>query len=106
MPEIIPDLGKIMHMYLIKDDLSVLSHIHPSRSNENNNVFEVLMPPVPIGNYSVYMDITYESGLTETIQKTIEYLSQPEVVKNGKVPIRDPDAVSYTHLTLPTKRIV
>ena len=102
MPEIIPDHGKIMHMYLIKDDLSVLSHIHPSRSIENNNVFEVLMPPVPIGNYSVYMDITYESGLTETIQKTIEYPSQPKVMENGKVPIRDPDD-SWTHAKMQHK---
>ena len=96
MPDIIPDHGKIIHMYLVKDDLSVLSHIHPSRSIKNKYVFEVLMPPVPKGNYSVYMDITYESGLTETVLTPIEYKSPIELMEIGKVPIRDPDD-SWTH---------
>jgi len=57
-PALIPDHGKIMHMYLVKDDMSVLSHIHPSRSIESNRRFDVLMPPISEGNYSIYMDIT------------------------------------------------
>ena len=104
MPEIIPDHGKIIHMYLVKDDLSVLSHIHPSRNTKNKHVFEVLMPPVSGGSYTIYMDITYETGLTETIQSPIEYLDQIEVMENGNVPIRDPDD-SWTHANMQHKII-
>ena len=104
MPEIIPDHGKIIHMYLVKDDLSVLSHIHPSRNTKNKHVFEVLMPPVSRGSYTVYMDITYETGLTETVQSPIEYLDQIEVMENGNVPIRDPDD-SWTHANMQHKII-
>lgn len=104
MPELIPDHGKIMHMYLVKDDLSILSHIHPSRSKENKHVFNVLMPPIPNGIYSVYMDITYETGLTETVHKTVEYLSKPKSMEIGKVPVRDPDD-SWSHAEMQHKII-
>ena len=47
----------------------------------------------------------YLYALARLIQKHSRFLSVLETIDNGK-PIRETRAVSYTHLTLPTKRIV
>ena len=48
MADIIPDHGKIMHIYLISDDYESIAHLHPYRT-EKSDVFVVKMPPVNFG---------------------------------------------------------
>ena len=35
IPELMPDHGKIMHLYLINENYSQLCHLHPKRNKEN-----------------------------------------------------------------------
>ena len=48
--DLIPDHGKIMHMYIISDTYEQLAHIHPTRTDDRN-VFIAKMPPFKNGMY-------------------------------------------------------
>ena len=72
MPNLIPDHGKIMHMYMISDDFKHLAHLHPTRAEDRNSFF-VRMPPFGEGAYSLYMDITHETGFSHTMTNKINY---------------------------------
>ncbi len=72
---LVPDHGKIMHMFLVKEgSLDAFAHIHPKRIDTIN--FEAVLPPLPAGKYFVYADITRLSGFAETIVDTVE-IPQP-----------------------------
>ena len=72
MSDIIPDHGKIMHIYLISDDYESIAHLHPSRT-ENTDIFIVKMPPVNFGKYYLFMDVTHETGFSHTMTNKIIY---------------------------------
>lgn len=72
MSDIIPDHGKIMHIYLISKNYETLAHIHPSRT-KNDDTFIVKMPPVNFGTYFLYMDVTHATGFSHTMINKIEY---------------------------------
>ena len=72
MSDIIPDHGKIMHIYLISKDYETLAHLHPSRT-KNDDTFIVKMPPVNFGTYFLYMDVTHATGFSHTMINKIEY---------------------------------
>ena len=55
---LIPDHGKLMHMFLVKDDdLAAFAHLHPVSTD--SNTFAVAFPRLPAGNYRVYADIVH-----------------------------------------------
>ena len=63
---IVPDHGKRMHLFLVREpDLSAFAHLHPEQLSETN--FAAALPGLPAGDYTVYGDITHESGLTQTL---------------------------------------
>lgn len=67
---IVPDHGKIMHMFLVKTEgVDAFAHIHPERLDTVN--FQALLPPLPAGDYYVYADISRLSGFSETIVDTV-----------------------------------
>ncbi len=67
---LIPDHGKIMHMFLLKmGSLEVFAHLHPIRTDSAH--FEAIIPPLPAGDYYVFSDVTRLSGFSETIADTI-----------------------------------
>lgn len=67
---LIPDHGKIMHMFLLKvGTLDVFAHLHPLRVD--SALFETVIPPLPPGDYHVFTDVTRLSGFSETIADTI-----------------------------------
>ena len=72
MSDVIPDHGKIMHIYLVSDDYESIAHLHPSRT-ENNDIFIVKMPPVNFGKYYLFMDVTHETGFSHTMTNNIVY---------------------------------
>ena len=76
IPDLMPDHGKIMHLYLINEDYSQLCHLHPKRNKENQNLFEVVLPEIEYGQYHLYMDVTLESGFTSTLINKINYVSE------------------------------
>ena len=74
---LIPDHGKIMHMFLLKmGTLDVFAHLHPLRVD--SALFETVIPPLPAGDYYVFTDVTRLSGFSETIADT---LSIPEAAE-------------------------
>lgn len=62
---LIPDHGKLMHMFVVRDDLRAFAHLHPSTSDTVR--FTAWRPPLPGGSYHVYGDVVHESGFAQTI---------------------------------------
>ncbi len=63
---LVPDHGKLMHLFLIREpDLDAFAHLHPRK--QDWRTFDTPLPPLPAGQYRVYADVTYETGLTETL---------------------------------------
>jgi hypothetical protein len=55
-----------MHLFLVAEpNMSAFAHLHPVQVREN--VFEVKLPALPPGGFSVYADVNHESGLTQTL---------------------------------------
>ncbi len=71
MPPLVPDHGRLMHLFLMREpDLAAMAHLHPVRVNRKT--FEVTLPPLPVGIYSAYAQITHETGFTETLTNRVE----------------------------------
>ena len=62
---LIPDHGKLMHMFLVRDDLAAFAHVHPESADSSS--FAAALPPVPPGDYRIYADIVHESGFAQTL---------------------------------------
>lgn len=61
----IPDHGKLMHMFVVSDDLRAFAHLHPETSD--TVTFTARRPPLPGGRYHVYGDVVHESGFAQTL---------------------------------------
>ncbi len=71
MKYMVPDHGKLMHMFIIKEgSLDVFAHLHPKRVDPLT--FKVELPDVPEGRYFVFGDIVRRNGYTETISDTLD----------------------------------
>jgi len=90
LPYIVPDHGKIMHLFVIRSPgMDVLAHLHPERTDLLH--FKTELPNLPPGKYLAYADIVYNSGFTETMKDTFA-VSAP--LANTDFPdniISDPD---------------
>jgi hypothetical protein len=63
---LIPDHGKMMHLFLVSDSgLAAFAHLHPRMLDPSN--FDAPLPAVPAGRYRVYADVVHASGLAETL---------------------------------------
>lgn len=67
---LVADHGKIMHLFLIRDDMAAFAHLHPD--TRDSVMFSAPKPPVPAGRYRVFADIVHESGFTHTMVSTLE----------------------------------
>jgi hypothetical protein len=61
----LPDHGKLMHMFVVRDDLRAFAHLHPATTDTVR--FTAWRPPLPGGSYHVYGDVVHESGFGQTI---------------------------------------
>lgn len=66
---IVPDHGKLMHMFLVRDDQTAFAHVHPTSSDQNE--FLVSLPPLAAGTYRIYADIIHETGYERTLTDTV-----------------------------------
>jgi hypothetical protein len=67
---LVEDHGKIMHLFLIRDDMSAFAHLHPATADSIK--FSASRPPLPPGRYRVFADIVHESGFTHTLTSSLE----------------------------------
>jgi hypothetical protein len=67
---LVDDHGKIMHLFLIRDDMNAFAHLHPVTSD--SVTFSASRPPLPPGRYRVFADIVHESGFTHTLTSILE----------------------------------
>jgi hypothetical protein len=86
---LVPDHGKIMHLFLVKqDDMRAFAHLHPARTAKKRS-FESILPAMPAGRYSVYADVTHENGFTQTLTTDLDLPGTKELVKAS--PVLDED---------------
>jgi hypothetical protein len=63
---LIPDHGKLMHLFLVRDgESAAFAHLHPTSLHQKE--FEAPLPPLPAGQYHAYADVTHENGFSETL---------------------------------------
>jgi hypothetical protein len=65
----VTDHGKLMHMFLVSNDLGAIAHLHPT--TEDSVTFTTAIPVLPLGRYRVLGDIVRESGYSETLSATV-----------------------------------
>jgi hypothetical protein len=86
---LIPDHGKLMHMFLVRDDgFTAFAHVHPVPADSSS--FAVPLPPLPAGRYRVYGDIVHATGYSETLVDTVT-LGAPSDRAAGGTARPDPD---------------
>jgi hypothetical protein len=93
MSYIIPDHGKLMHLFLIREKTDdVFAHLHPIRKDSIN--YLAPLPDLPAGRYLVFGDIVRWNGFTETISDTVDIPAKPiaqNVSNSSQVLYNDPD---------------
>jgi hypothetical protein len=67
---LITDHGKLMHLFLVREDLGAMAHLHPVMTDSSN--FEARLPALPAGRYRVYADIVQESGFAQTLTAAVD----------------------------------
>jgi hypothetical protein len=100
---LIPDHGKMMHLFLVREpSRDAFAHLHPIR--KQGYTFEVALPPLPEGRYALFCDLTFEGGVSSTATNSIVLgpgSGSTEAAVAG--PQRDPDDswASYAGETIP-----
>ena len=63
---LIPDHGKLVHLFAFREPaLDAFAHLHPAAVSER--AFESAFPPLPEGEYSIFADVTDETGIAQTL---------------------------------------
>jgi len=102
---VIPDHGKMMHLFLIKDaDMSSFAHLHPVQTDSLG--FTTTVPPIPPGRYRLFGDVTLENGSSLTVTNTIDVAtaSAQNAAGGPSSGARDPDdswSVDSAHVPVP-----
>jgi len=100
---LIPDHGKLIHLFLIREGTrDAFAHLHPIRKEDHS--FEVAVPALPEGRYSIFCDLTFEGGVSSTATNSILLPPISDASESAGVSIeRDPDDswASYPADTVP-----
>jgi hypothetical protein len=87
---LIPDHGKLMHLFLVREgSRDAFAHLHPIR--KKNYTFEVALPPLPEGRYDIFCDLTFEGGTSSTATNSIVLPPVPTDSPSTTAFERDPD---------------
>lgn len=63
---LVPDHGKLVHLFAVREPaFDAFAHLHPVPVSDR--AFEAVFPPLPAGEYSLYADITDETGVSQTL---------------------------------------
>lgn len=69
---LLPDHGKLMHLFLVRETLDAIAHLHPVARTPQALDFDARLPSLPAGRYRVYADIVHESGYAQTLVNAID----------------------------------
>jgi hypothetical protein len=69
---LMPDHGKLMHLFLVREDLGTLAHLHPVARTAEALDFDAALPALEPGRYRVYGDIVHESGYAQTLVNAVD----------------------------------
>ena len=67
---LVADHGKLMHMFVVKDDMSAFAHLHPD--TRDTVQFSSPFPSLPPGRYRIFGDVVHESGFSQTLTASID----------------------------------
>jgi len=68
---LIPDHGKWMHLFMARvPAFDVFAHLHPRPKDQRT--FTTTLPPLPLGQYLVFVDIAQENGFAQTLTASVE----------------------------------
>lgn len=63
---LVPDHGKLVHLFAMREPgLDAFAHLHPLPVSDR--AFEASLPDLPAGTYSVFADMTDETGFSQTV---------------------------------------
>jgi hypothetical protein len=85
---LIEDHGKLMHLFLVRDDMGAFGHLHPT--TVDSVAFPSALPPLPAGRYRVFADVVIESGYTQTMVTSVVLPEPPTTAASG-FQVSDPD---------------
>lgn len=94
---LVPDHGKLMHLFIVRDDLQGFAHLHPLMVD--SSTFRTALPPLPPGRYRLYADVVHESGFTQTLLDSVSLAGTEETWRPGDADdswweSRQPSAIS------------
>jgi hypothetical protein len=78
---LIPDHGKLMHLFLVRVDLAAFAHLHPVMRDSSD--FTVALPPLPAGRYRLYADVVHETGFAQTLLDSLTLPAPGRVAPPG-----------------------
>jgi hypothetical protein len=87
---LMPDHGKLMHLFLIREDGSAMAHLHPQALARDH--FRAAVPPLPAGSYRLFADVTHESGFAQTLVDRVTVTAAAPAASA----LSDPDDASWT----------
>lgn len=100
-PALLPDHGKLMHLFLVdpsRPEVS-LAHLHPLRVHADTFVTRV--PMLPAGRYLLFGDLLFQSGATRTLVDTIDFGVASAAAAADSVPAFDGDDAWRTMTPVP-----
>jgi hypothetical protein len=66
---LVPDHGRLMHLFLVGEENLALAHLHPVRGE--GETFTTVLPPLPSGPYRAYAEVLHASGFRRTLVGTL-----------------------------------
>jgi len=105
LDDLVPDHDHLMHLYVIREPaMDVVMHLHPQQMAPGQ--FDLELPAMPAGRYTLFADIVHADGFPETAVATLDLpakstpAASPDADDStGVVPALDdakPDASTYT----------
>ncbi len=88
---LIPDHGKLMHLFLVREgSRDAFAHLHPI--HKKDHIYEVAVPPLPEGRYDIFCDVTFEGGASSTATNSVVLPAIPDsTIASTNTLEQDPD---------------